>query len=149
MSDLWIAQRRLMKLRPCDCNAVYFGDSPTFRRIISSSSRSKGKPNEKPGQIELYSWLAYSSTLKMESICSSETWGCFRSARRYNPEDFILHCNKLVTNIATVRNLGIVGCTQTSVWGDRQTGRLGQNSLYRAFRPWCYDLAYAYRQTCF
>jgi hypothetical protein len=31
------------------CNALYFGDSQTFRRNIStSSSGSKGMPNEKP-----------------------------------------------------------------------------------------------------
>jgi hypothetical protein len=35
----------------------------------------------------LVSCLVYSSTLKMEATYSSETSGCLRTIRRYNPED--------------------------------------------------------------
>jgi hypothetical protein len=41
--------------------------------------------------ILIVSCLAYSPTLKMEAICSSETLGSLRTTRRYNPDDRILH----------------------------------------------------------
>jgi hypothetical protein len=55
------------------------GVSPTFRRIISPpSSGWNSKPSKKPASSALYllllvSCYAYSSTLKMEVVCSSET----------------------------------------------------------------------------
>jgi hypothetical protein len=39
----------------------------------------------------LVSWLAHSSTLKIDAIYSPETLGCLRTTRGYNPEDFPLH----------------------------------------------------------
>jgi hypothetical protein len=53
------------------------------------SAGAKNKPNKKPGcTITLVSCLAYSSTLKMEATCSSETSIDFRrTTRRYIPED--------------------------------------------------------------
>jgi hypothetical protein len=52
----------------------------------------------------LVSRLAYSSTLKMEAICSSETSvDVHRNARRYIPEDRALHnhrCNNLKSSIS-------------------------------------------------
>jgi hypothetical protein len=40
--------------------------------------------------------LEYSSTLRMEAVCYSETSGPLQSSRRYNPEDRTLHshCNE-------------------------------------------------------
>jgi hypothetical protein len=36
-------------------------------------------------------WLAYSSTLKMEAICSSGMLNFFRTSQCYNPEEHVLH----------------------------------------------------------
>jgi hypothetical protein len=45
-----------------------------------------------PLAFTLVSCSAYSSNLKMEVICSSETWvDCERTTRRYIPEDSTLH----------------------------------------------------------
>jgi hypothetical protein len=41
----------------------------------------------------LVSYLTYSSTLKMEAICSSETSGCLRTTQRYNPPKSVLFRN--------------------------------------------------------
>jgi hypothetical protein len=60
-------------------NTVYFGENQTFRRkILPSSSGLKYKVSKKPAQAaqfaaDLSFFLAYSSYLKIEAICSSET----------------------------------------------------------------------------
>jgi hypothetical protein len=60
------------------------------------TSRSKYKLSRNPALLEncfmLVSCLAYSSTLKLEETCSSETPADFqRTTRRYIPEDGTLH----------------------------------------------------------
>jgi hypothetical protein len=45
----------------------------------------------------LVSCLAYSSILKMEAICSSETSGCLRTTWGYNPEDCSLRYKSMRT----------------------------------------------------
>jgi hypothetical protein len=71
----------------------------TFRRnILPPSSGSRNKPRNNPVRKQvasraftLVSWSAYSSTLKMERIFSSETSVDFqRTTRRYIPEDSTL-----------------------------------------------------------
>jgi hypothetical protein len=59
------------------------------------SSGSKNKPSKKLAEIsacfKLVSCLAYSSTLKMEAICSSETSADLQQIiRLYTPEDITL-----------------------------------------------------------
>jgi hypothetical protein len=54
----------------------------------------------------LISCLAYSSTLKMEAICSSETSGCLQITRGYNPEDVIV-CSHPLENLKS-NYMGIV-----------------------------------------
>jgi hypothetical protein len=49
--------------------------------------KSSYKPNSVCRLLLLVSCLAYSSTLKIEAICSSETLACLRTTRHYNPED--------------------------------------------------------------
>jgi hypothetical protein len=70
------------------CNALYFGDSPTFRRnILPASLCPKYKPN-KPAVFGLFlldSCLAFLMILNLEPICSSETSGSVRPVRRCNP----------------------------------------------------------------
>jgi hypothetical protein len=60
--------------------------------MSSPSSGSKNKPRKKPALLVtcfmLVSFLAYSSTLKIEAACFSETSVDFqRTTRRYIPED--------------------------------------------------------------
>jgi hypothetical protein len=53
--------------------------------------------------------LAYSSTLKMETICSSETSIDFhRTAWRYIPQDIIIHSVLVLENINTHKVAGLV-----------------------------------------
>jgi hypothetical protein len=73
-------------------------NQPAFRRnILPPSSGSKNKVSKKPElclppAFTLVSCSAYSSTLKMEAICSSETSVDFqRTTQRYIPEDGTLH----------------------------------------------------------
>jgi hypothetical protein len=47
----------------------------------------------------LLSCLAWSSTLELEAICPSETSGCLRTLRRYNPEYYPLHRQRLRTQM--------------------------------------------------
>jgi hypothetical protein len=65
------------------CKVVQFGESPTFRRKISPSSRSEIKSRKKScfRLLPLVFCLAYSSTLKMAALCSSETSVSLRSTR--------------------------------------------------------------------
>jgi hypothetical protein len=69
-------------------NAVYTVESqPTFRRNISPLSSGLCLPPA----FTLVSWSAYSSTLNLEAICSSETSVNFRrTTRRYIAEDSTL-----------------------------------------------------------
>jgi hypothetical protein len=54
-----------------------FGDSPTFQRNMSSpSSWLKSKGSKEPAEAGGKLSLAYSSTLKTEATCPSETTGC-------------------------------------------------------------------------
>jgi hypothetical protein len=83
-------------------NAVWSVEiQPALRRIIPPSSRSKKKRSKKPAKLAtcfmLVSSLAYSSALKMEATCSSETSVDFqRTMRSYIPEGRTLHndCSK-------------------------------------------------------
>jgi hypothetical protein len=69
-------------------NAVFYGDSPTFRRnIFSPSLGSMSNPRIKPGEVGGKLSSAYSTTLKIEAICSSETSDSLRTSRRYESED--------------------------------------------------------------
>jgi hypothetical protein len=74
-------------------NTVYSVESQsTFRRTVSPpSSGSISQERNRlclPPAFTLVSCSAYSSTLKMEAICSSETSVYFqRTTRRYMPED--------------------------------------------------------------
>jgi hypothetical protein len=95
-------------------NSVSVEESTMFRRNISSpSSRSKSKPIKQPRRacrlILLVSFLAYSSTLKMEVIFSSETSGSLRTIQHYNPGDHTLHsdsCENLKsTRVCRVGNV--------------------------------------------
>jgi hypothetical protein len=73
---------------------VYFGENSTFRWNISPpSSGWKCKPSEKQAEADgkLSSCFAYFSTLKMESICASETLSSFRNTRLFNPDSHTLH----------------------------------------------------------
>jgi hypothetical protein len=93
-----------------------------FRRnVLSSSSGSKSKPRKKPGRSRgqaacfsachllsrLVFCLAYSSILKMEAVCSSETSVEFqRTTRRYIPEDRTLNnhrCWNLTSHVLAFR----------------------------------------------
>lgn len=69
--------------------------------ILSPSSGSRSKQSQKPAEAEgqsrepclllIASCLDYSSTLKLEVICFSETSGSVPTTRRSNPEDHTLH----------------------------------------------------------
>jgi hypothetical protein len=58
--------------------------------------RNKSKPCKKPEEAsgELVSYMIYSSTLKMEAICSSETSDFLIITRRYNLKEHIIHNNR-------------------------------------------------------
>jgi hypothetical protein len=57
------------------CNAVYFGDRPTFRSKVSPSSGPKNLAKQENNRsCKLLSRVDYSSTLKMEAIYSFETF---------------------------------------------------------------------------
>jgi hypothetical protein len=71
------------------------GGLPTVRGRNQSESRWQAEPCFPPA-CTLVSCLAYSSTLKMEAICSSETSVDFqRTTWRYIPEDRTLHMYNL------------------------------------------------------
>jgi hypothetical protein len=44
--------------------------------------------------VLLVSWFAYSSTLNMEAICSSETLGCLRTTYRCSAEHHAIHSHR-------------------------------------------------------
>jgi hypothetical protein len=54
-------------------NAVYFGNSPIFRRNMSLSSESKSRASKEQAQSGDELSLAYSSTMKMDLTCLFET----------------------------------------------------------------------------
>jgi hypothetical protein len=66
----------------------------TFRKNIKPSSRSKSHPSEQStlfaACIFLVSCLAYTSTLKMEVTCSSETSTYFYKATQHHIQKIIL-----------------------------------------------------------
>jgi hypothetical protein len=67
--------------RPC-CFGV------TYRlHLQSKPSKKLGEPGWGLAELRclLLAWLTF-ETLKMEAICSSETPGSLRAARRYSPE---------------------------------------------------------------
>jgi hypothetical protein len=72
-----------------------FGFWDTIRSVRSKSpdiSEEHAPSNAIPPASTSVSYSAYSSTLKMEAICSSEISVDFqRTARRYTPEDITLH----------------------------------------------------------
>jgi hypothetical protein len=79
------------------CDAVYFGENPTFRRNVQTqSSGSKSKSSKKPVEAGGKLSVTYFSTLKMEAVCSSETSGSLRSTRRCILHDATFHSNRRV-----------------------------------------------------
>jgi hypothetical protein len=71
-----------------------------FGIISPPSSGSKNKTGNKNLSLRLLlvSCLPYSSTLKMEAICSSEMSAYLRTIRRYNPE---YHNDQAVSKLST------------------------------------------------
>jgi hypothetical protein len=67
--------------------------------------------------------LAYSSTLKMEAICSYETSGCLRITRSYNPEDRTLQTWESFdeTELKAIENVPHVDCK--CVWVNGKRGK--------------------------
>jgi hypothetical protein len=73
-------------------NAMPPGESKeTFRRNISLLFlRSKSKRSKKQAKLHLLAFILFSSTLKMEEACSSETLVDFyQTTRRDNPENWM------------------------------------------------------------
>jgi hypothetical protein len=78
--------------------------------------------------------LVYSSTLKMEAICCSETSGFFRTARPYNRED--PHCSvemrtlkrprlallKITTDHGETEREGVSRCSSVGIPARQRTG---------------------------
>jgi hypothetical protein len=60
------------------------------QEISSARSRQQTKQNREKSRI-----LAYSSTLKMDAICSSETLDSLRTTRRYNTKHLTFHLLRL------------------------------------------------------
>jgi hypothetical protein len=72
----------------------------------------------KPPSLTLVTCLAYSSTLKMEAICSSETSvGTQRTTRRYIPDDSTLNhrCENLKSDIGVYAVCCRDGCASSWV----------------------------------
>jgi hypothetical protein len=65
-------------------------------------------------QPSLVSRFAYSSTLKMELICSFETLSFHRTIRRYNPDDHTLHRHRCENFRST--EIGIIMKRRTCGW---------------------------------
>jgi hypothetical protein len=75
-----------------DCNAVYFGDIPTFRRNISPPSKKPAEPGNE-----------HSFTLKMKAVYLLETSGFLRTTRHYNTQSVhfnIAWFNPLKTHVS-------------------------------------------------
>jgi hypothetical protein len=75
----------------------YISSQPTFRRNIQALL---------PTWFHAGSCSVYSSTLKVEEICPSETSADFqRTTRRYIPEDRTLHCRYTSHRVAIILQL--------------------------------------------
>jgi hypothetical protein len=71
-----------------------------------------------PPVFTLVSCSAYSSTLKMEVICSSETLVDFlRTTRRYIPEDSSLQSRSWFQKMSPVQMLHHPWCRMMIIWG--------------------------------
>jgi hypothetical protein len=61
------------------CNALFFGESPTFRRNVLLTSGSNSRPTKNPAEagcnLLQISCFSYSSVFKMKTIIYSETSG--------------------------------------------------------------------------
>jgi hypothetical protein len=76
----WQGNKTFSVVRQCSSEGTRrFGETYRFARTFHP--------------LLLVSYLAYSSTLKMEPICSSETWGSLQTTRRHNPEEHTLHAH--------------------------------------------------------
>jgi hypothetical protein len=67
------------------CNTGRFGGTYCLYLQDRRNKFSRSRRQAELAQLLVY-LLAYFSILKIEAICSSETSGCLRAARRYNPE---------------------------------------------------------------
>jgi hypothetical protein len=102
-------------------NAMWYVESrPTFQRNMSQAA-SKASKLCLPPRLTLLSFLAYSSTLKMEATCSSETWINFQRTTRFisqkielfippavrtsNPTDTNIHISAKYETIYCLRSL--------------------------------------------
>jgi hypothetical protein len=81
------------------CNAVQFAESSTFRMSICPPpppvfgvKEKKSSSSRRQAKLPLVPCLAY------PSICSSETSGSTRSARRYNPRECTLYNHAMRTH---------------------------------------------------
>jgi hypothetical protein len=70
----------------------FCGDTYSLNIILIVGFHAEPKFRGNHPAFTLVSWRAYSSTLKIEATCSSETLvGFQRTTRRYIPEDKTLH----------------------------------------------------------
>jgi hypothetical protein len=103
------------KITPCSPLKVNRRFGGTYRRWQAEQSARLCLPPV----FTLVSCLAYSSTLKMEAKCSSETSVEFqRTTRRYIPEDNTLHAY-------TQFKAGFLNRWGTSHWWDLTVGWVG------------------------
>jgi hypothetical protein len=108
----------LWDITPCSPLKVSRHFGGTYRLHLQSRRISRGRNQHQVAPtFTLVSCSAYSSTLKMEAICSSETSVYFqRTTRRYIPDDSTLpYCSSPGISCATNRWIAIRLLRKTSI----------------------------------